>query len=143
MWQSTAAMARAIGDGLAAGGASVRLLPLDGNHRSDVATCVLDAGALVVGSPTLNNCMFPTVADCLTYLKGLRRKNLIGAAFGSHGWSGEGAKQVHAMLEEMDVDVSAEPLAVKYVPDADALTRCRRLGLDLAEKLRRHVAANP
>jgi len=142
MWQSTAAMARAIGDGLAAGGASVRLLPLDGNHRSDVATHLLDAGALVVGSPTLNNCLFPTVADCLTYLKGLRRKNLIGAAFGSHGWSGEGARQVHAMLEEMDVAVAAEPLAVRYVPDADALARCRRLGLDLAGKLRQHVAAS-
>ncbi|MHC4200556.1 MAG: flavodoxin domain-containing protein, partial [Planctomycetota bacterium] len=89
MWQSTALMARAIADGLAAGGASAKLLPLSSSHRSDVATDVLDAGALLVGSPTMNNQMFPTVADCLTYLKGLKPKHLVGAAFGSYGWSGE------------------------------------------------------
>ena len=84
--------------------------------------------------------MFPTVADCLTYLKGLRRKNLVGGAFGSHGWSGEGAKQVHAVLQEMDVATGPEPLTVKYVPDSDALAQCRRFGLDLAGTLKAHVA---
>jgi len=43
MWQSTALMARAIGEGLAEDGASVKLMPLSGSHRSDV---VPDAEAL-------------------------------------------------------------------------------------------------
>ena len=37
MWHSTALMAHAIADGLEAGGASVKLMPLKANHRSDVA----------------------------------------------------------------------------------------------------------
>ena len=94
MWQSTAAMARAIGEGLTAGGTTTKLMPLKSCHRSDVATEILDAGAVLVGSPTINNNIFPTVADTLTYLKGLKPQNMTGAVFGSYGWSGEAVKQI-------------------------------------------------
>jgi len=136
MWQSTDLMARAIGDGLAASGASVKLMPLKSCHRSDVATEVLDAGALIVGSPSLNGGMFPTVADLLTYLKGLKPRNLISAAFGSYGWSGGAVEQVEAALREMNVELVGEAVRVKYVPDADALSQCCALGAQIAEKLR-------
>ena len=65
MWKSTELMARAVVDGLAAGGAKIRLLSLDSAHRSDVVTELLDAGALLVGSPTINNQIYPTVADVM------------------------------------------------------------------------------
>ncbi len=136
MWGSTELMARAIADGLLAGGASARLLPLSSSHRSDVAAAVLDAGALVVGSPTMNNQVFPTVADCLTYLKGLRPRNLVGAAFGSYGWSGEAVKRIEGELAAMKVALACEGLKVKYVPDEEALAKCRELGRSVAAKLR-------
>ncbi len=135
MWQSTALMAQAIGEGLAAGGAIPKLMPLGAAHRSDVATEILDAGALVVGSPTMNNNMFPTVADTLTYLKGLKPRNLIGAAFGSYGWSGEAVGQIEEVLTQMKVDLAAEGLKVKYVPDDNALAQCYALGQQVAAKL--------
>ena len=135
MWQSTALMARAIGEGLAAGGAIPKLMQLRASHRSDVAAEILDAGALVVGSPTLNNNLFPPVADVLTYLKGLKPRNLVGAAFGSYGWSGEAVGQVEEVLTEMKVDLVAEGLKVKYVPDDDALAQCYALGQQIAQKL--------
>jgi flavorubredoxin len=136
MWFSTAKMAEAIAEGLMAGGAQPKLLPLKSNHRSNVATEILDAGALVVGSPTLNNNMYPTVADLLTYLKGLKPKNLVGAAFGSYGWSGEAVGQVRGMLEEMKIDLVDEGLRVKFVPDSGALSQCYELGLQVAEKVK-------
>ena len=136
MWQSTAMMARAIGEGLKAGGADAKLMPLRACHRSDVATEILDAGALLVGSPTLNNNLFPTVADALTYLKGLKPRNLIGAAFGSYGWSGEAVGQVEDVLRGMKVDLIGESIKVKYVPDDEALAQCYSQGMLVAEKLR-------
>lgn len=136
MWQSTAGMARAIGEGLTAGGASARIMPLKSCHRSDVATEILDAGALIVGSPTMNNNIFPTVADLMTYLKGLKPQNLIGAVFGSYGWSGEAAKQLADIFTQMKVDLVAEPLRAKYVPDSEALSQCHSLGMQIAEKLK-------
>ena len=141
MWQSTALMARAICEGLVTGGATARLLPLASSHRSDVATEILDAGALLVGSPTMNNNLFPPVADVLTYLKGLRPRNLIGAAFGSHGWSGEGVRQVVEYLSGMKVEVMGEVKA-KYVPDEEVLSQCFSLGKLVAKRLAEACTCN-
>ena len=135
MWGSTAKMACAITDGLTEGGIDVKLMPLSSCHRSNVVTELLEAGALVVGSPTINNNIFPTVADVLVYLKGLRRKNLIGAAFGSYGWGGEAVKQINEWLGGMGVEVINDGLKVKYVPDEVSLVKCRELGALVAEKL--------
>ncbi len=137
MWQSTTKMAQAISEGLTAGGVPVRLLPLGSSHRSDVATELLDAGALLIGTPTLNNNLFPTVADVLTYLKGLKPRNLLGAAFGSYGWSGEAVNQVNETLTAMNVTLVSEGVKIKYVPDKAALTQCYALGQQVAEALQR------
>ena len=134
MWGSTAQMANAIAEGLLAGGATIKVMPMGGSERSDVATEILDAGALLVGSPTLNNSIFPTLADVLSYLKGLRPQGLLGAAFGSFGWSGEAVGQVHDTLEAMKVDIVGIA-STKFVPDADALQQCFALGKEVAEKL--------
>ena len=136
MWGSTAKMARAIGEGLAAGGAKAKLMSMSACHRSDVPTELLDAGALVVGSPTMNNNIFPSIADVMTYIKGLKPCNLVAAAFGSYGWSGEAPKHLHAILKEMDLAVVAEPLRVNYVPDEATLGQCRKFGETVAKRLR-------
>ena len=135
MWGSTDLMARAIGEGLTAGGAKAVLLPLQKTERSEAATEILEAGALLVGSPTMNNQIFPTLADIMTYLKGLKPKNLIGAAFGSYGWSGEAVKILEEILTAMKVELIADGLKIKYVPTADDLTACRRLGEEIAAQL--------
>jgi len=135
MWRSTELMAHAIADGIADGGAVPVVLPLSSVSRSDVATEILEAGALLVGSPTINNNIFPSLADTLTYLRGLKPKNLIGAAFGSYGWSGEAQNQLEDYLREMNIEIVSDPLKVNYVPTSENLTECRNLGLSIAEKL--------
>jgi flavorubredoxin len=141
MWQSTALMARAVGEGLAEGGLRVELLPLAAAHRSDVATAILDAGALVVGSPTINGQVYPAIADAMCYLKGLKPRGLVGAAFGSYGWSGEAVAQLETMLREMKVELVAEGVRAVYVPDADGLARCRALGTAVAARVGERAAA--
>jgi len=135
MWKSTEKMAQAIGEGAIGAGAQVKLINIRAADRSDVATETLDAGALVVGSPTINNNMFPTVADTLVYLKGLKPRVPVGAAFGSYGWSGEGVKQVAGHLEEMQIELVDEGLKVLYVPGEEDLARCRELGEKVARAI--------
>jgi len=135
MWGSTEKLARAAAEGLTAAGTSTLVMPLRGSHRSDVATELLDAGALLVGSPTINRQTFPTVADALSYLKGLKRKNLVGAAFGSYGWAGEAIKQVHDSLNEMGA-ATLDPVRCQYVPDSAALQAAYDLGRKVALKLK-------
>jgi flavorubredoxin len=141
MWQSTALMARAIADGLAEAGSGVSMVPLCCSTRSDAMTELLGAGALLVGTPTINNGMFPTVADFLCYARGLKPKNLVGAAFGSHGWSGEGTAQVEEQLRQMGVELVGPALKQRFVPDGKALEACRELGRLLAARLKSRAGA--
>lgn len=137
MWHSTDRMAEAIAEGCRCSGIEVRVLPMSGAHRSDVVTEVLEAGALIIGSATMNSGMFPTMGDTLTYLKGLKPMNLIGAVFGSYGWNTQCFKQLHAVMEEMKVEIVADTLHVNYVPTHDDLMACRALGEKVAGELKK------
>jgi len=135
MWHSTEAMGEAIVNALGEEGVDARLMHLRNCHRSDVMTEVLDAGAIIVGSPTLNNGLFPTISDFLTYMKGLKPLNKVGAAFGSYGWSGEAAKLVTKELEQMKFDIIDPGVRIQYVPDDKSLDACRELAKKIAEAL--------
>ncbi|MDP6178383.1 MAG: flavodoxin domain-containing protein [Desulfatiglandales bacterium] len=135
MWHSTEKMAETIVDTLYHEGVDATPMYLRHWHRSDIITEVLDAGAIVIGSPTLNNGLFPTVSDILTYLKGLKPKNKIGAAFGSYGWSGEAVKLITRELYEMKFNVIEPGLKVQYVPDDKGVKACQELGRKIAKAL--------
>lgn len=137
MWHSTQQMAEAISAGISAEGVSARPIHIRSSHRSDIMTEVLDAKAIVVGSPTLNNNLFPTVSDILTYMKGLKPKNKIGAAFGSYGWSGESVKLISAELEAMKFDMIEPGMKIQYVPDSDGLASCMEFGRQIGRAVNR------
>jgi len=128
MWKSTTKMACAIAGAISREGVSVKMMNLAVNHRSDIMTEVLDCRALVFGSPTLNNGILPRMADFITYLKGLRPKGKIGAAFGSFGWSGEAVKHLNAAMEAMEISLVDEGLRVKNVPKDEDFAKCKELG---------------
>ncbi|MBP3513181.1 MAG: flavodoxin domain-containing protein [Elusimicrobiaceae bacterium] len=135
MWGSTEKMACYITDGLRAGGTVVKQLSMHSNHRSDVVTELLDASALIIGSPVLNSNIFPAMADVLCYLKGLRKKGLVGAAFGSYGWNGAPIDELTKMLESMNVQVVARAIKSPFVPDENIKKQCRDLGLLVSQKI--------
>ncbi|MBW1676258.1 MAG: FprA family A-type flavoprotein [Deltaproteobacteria bacterium] len=139
MWHSTEMMAQAIMEGLVEEGVSARSFDLAVNHRSDIITEVLDAGALIIGSSTLNNGMLPQMADLLHYMRGLRPANKIGAAFGSYGWSGEAVKLINTIMEEMKFRVLDPGIRVQYVPTQDDLKKCVDLGRKVARTLKEQV----
>lgn len=129
MWHSTEMMAKSIINGLLLEGIiDVKMLDLRVNHRSDIITEVLDAKGVIFGSPTLNNGMLPRMADMLSYMKGLRPSNKIGASFGSYGWSGEAVKLINHAMEEMKIKVIDPGIKVNYVPTHDDLRQCVELG---------------
>jgi flavorubredoxin len=140
MWQSTEMMAKAIADGLLQQGVVVKMMNLRYTHRSDLITELLDAKAVLVGSSTLNNGMLPSVSDILMYMRGLKPRNKIGAAFGSYGWSGEAVKLITKALEEMKVDVVDPGIRIKYVPDHDALHPCVELGKKIGSQINESVS---
>ncbi len=136
MWHSTEKMALAIADGLIKEGISTKVLNLRYSHRSEVMTEVLDAKAIICGTSTLNNNMLPRMADMLTYMKGLKPVNRIGAAFGSYGWSGEAVGQVTQYLEDMKITLAAPGLKVLYGPTEEDLKNCEALGQQVGQMVK-------
>jgi len=135
MWQSTEQMANAIVDSLVQQGIDAKPMHLRKWHRSEIMTEVLDAGAVIVGSPTLNNGLFPTVGDFLTYMKGLKPQNKVAAAFGSYGWSGESVKLINSQLEQMKFNIIDPGVKIQYVPGQKDLEACYELGGKIAKAL--------
>ena len=139
MWHSTESMASAIAEGLISEGISTEVINLHSCERSEAITKIMGSGILAVGTPTINNNMYPSLGDILTYMRGLKPKIAVGGSFGSFGWSGEGAKQVAEALTNMNIEQPREVLAVKYVPDTEALENCRNWGKSLAEALKQKL----
>ena len=99
-------------------------------------TEILEAKAVIVGSPTLNNQMFPTVACFMNYATGLKPKDKLWCFFGSYGW-GKGA--VKGMTEEArkaGFEIHEAAIEVRFVPDAADLARCFELGKQMATEIK-------
>ena len=135
MWNSTRILADAIADGIRSRDVEITVADLAVNDRSAIMTEVAASGIVAFGAPTMNNRMYPAMADVLCYVRGLRPQNKLGFAFGSYGWSGEGAKQIAAELEAMGMEQVVEPLQVKYMPTPEELEKARAAGVALADAL--------
>ena len=137
MWHSTETMAEEIVQGIVEEGVIARPMHIRSSHRSEIMTEVLDAAAVIVGSPTLNNQLFPTVSDFLTYMKGLKPKNKIGAAFGSYGWSGESVTLINQELEAMKFDIIDPGIKIQYVPDKNGKNACLEFGRKIGKAIKK------
>jgi anaerobic nitric oxide reductase flavorubredoxin len=135
MWEGTRKMAEAIADGLAEEGVQAKLLHMAVSDRNDVITEVFKAKAVLVGSPTLNNGLLPTISPILEDLRGLKFQNKIGAAFGSYGWSGESVKIIQEHLERCKIKVVAEGVLAKWQPRSEDLEKCREMGRTVARAM--------
>jgi flavorubredoxin len=117
MWQATEKMAKIILETVTDAGIEAKLLKLRENHRSDVMTDILDSRGFFLGSPTIHRNLFPSVADLLCYMKGLKPQNKTVAAFGSYGWSGESMQLAADGLKDIGLDVIEPGVRAQYLPD--------------------------
>ena len=135
MWGSTEVVAKAILKGLMEEGVQARLLSLRTNHRSDIIEEMLEAKGILLGSPTLNNSLFPTMGDFLAYLKGLRPKGKVFGLFGSHGWGGGAVKEMRRHLEAEKFETWEKELSVQFLPDSGELKKAIQYGREFAKKI--------
>lgn len=136
MWGSTEKMARSIVEGFEREGVPCDLIHLSKTDDSEAVLAVMNSKAVVVGSPTLNNTIFPPVARFLEYLKGLKPPGKkIGAVFGSYGWGGGASKYAKEALKSAGLEVVEESLDVRFSPTEEELKRCVDFGAGLARKI--------
>ena len=135
MWNSTEKMARKALEGIADAGVEAKLFNVAESDRTEVMKEMLDAKGFLVGSSTHDNDMLPTMAGFLEFLKGLKPKNRVAAAFGSYGWSGGAVASMEKELKEAGIEL-APSISCKFVPDGDEVKKCYEFGKDFAAKVK-------
>lgn len=138
MWQATEQVAKILLGAVAEAGIETKLLKLRETHRSDVMAELLDARGFLIGSPTLHRGIFPTVADLLCYMQGLKPQKKIAAAFGSYGWSGESVPMLTDALKGMGMEVLEPGVKVQYMPDQADRDRILGLASEMISRIIQH-----
>ena len=136
MWGSTDKMAKAIADGIISQSVEVKILKLRSSELSEAVTEILEAKAVLVGSPTLNNQMFPTLGQFLTYITGLKPKGKLWGFFGSYGWGGGAVKGMIETARKAGFEVYEPGVEAKYVPDQEDMKKCFEFGQQIALKVK-------
>ncbi|MBR6013834.1 MAG: FprA family A-type flavoprotein [Selenomonadaceae bacterium] len=121
MWHSTEIIAQTITESFARKNIPAAYYDLKFNTLSDIVTDIFKSKYLVVGSPTINNQMMPTVAEFLNYIKGLRPLNHKGFAFGSYGWGGQSIGLVEEELKAAGVEIILDKIRIANLPTIEQL----------------------
>lgn len=96
-----------------------------------------DAEAIAIGSSTFYYKMLPPMEKFMNETLAFSDpKGKIGAAFGSYGWSGEAPVMIAEKMREMGMSVIDPVLRILHKPTEKDIQECKRLGVDIAEKIR-------
>ena len=133
MWGYTEKALKHVIEGIEDVGVPYRIYRLRNSDYTELMAEVMQSRGIIVGSPTLNREVFPSVAAFLTYMKGLKPFNKVAAAFGSYGWSGEAVRKIVQVFEELKFEVVGE-IKFRFRSD-EKREELRELGRKLAEKL--------
>jgi anaerobic nitric oxide reductase flavorubredoxin len=136
MWGSTEMMAHAITEGVVSQNVDVKLMKLRVADTTDIITEILDAKAIVVGSPTIHNGMVPTIGGFLTHITGLKPKGKLWSFFGSYGWGGGAVNNMIEMVKKAGFNIYEPNIQVKFVPDQEDLKKCFEFGQQIAAKIK-------
>lgn len=135
MWGSTEKIAYSLQEGLTESGIHVTMRNLNSSNISDIITEVQDSKLILLGSPTLNNGMMPSMGGFLTYLKGLRPRNRIGFVFGSYGWGGQAVGEIEKILKDLSWDMPFDSINLNYIPDEEELIKVKEIGKKIGKYL--------
>lgn len=136
MWEGTRHMAEAIGQGISAEGIQYKIFHAGICDRNDIVTEIFKSKAVVLGSPTFNQGVLPTITPIFEDLRGLKFQNKIGGAFGSYGWSGEGLAIIEEHLKKCKITVVADGVKVKWQAREEDLNKCSELGQKVAQAIK-------
>jgi len=138
MWKSTALMAQPLMQGIRDENMEVKVIKLRATPMSIAVKEFWKYRGCLLGTPTLNNIMYPSVADFLTHLRGLRPKNRIVGAFGSYGWGGGAIKEAYGEFDRMGLEKVEPGVEIKYRPSLEDEQSCYAFGKAFAKEVRKY-----
>jgi len=138
MWHSTEHMTIPIAQGIKDEGVDCRVIKLRSSPMSFAVKEFWKARGALIGTPTINNVMFPSVAEFLYHLGGLRPKGRMAGAFGSFGWGGGAVKEAYESFRKMGLENIEPGVQVQYRPTLDDEQKCYEFGKEFAAKVKEY-----
>jgi flavorubredoxin len=133
MHGSTQLMVDYLVEALADRGVSVHRFELSVSDIGKLAITLVDAGTIVIGTPTVHAGPHPLAAYAASLANILKPKAKYASVIGSYGWGGKTMETIAALIPRLDVEV-LDPVFCKGLPrdeDYKALD-------DLAETISKH-----
>ncbi|MCZ7361791.1 MAG: flavodoxin domain-containing protein [Candidatus Methanoperedens sp.] len=137
VYLSTSGNTKAMADAIAEGARSRNLDAKAVNFHEVRVEELKDADAIAIGSSTFHYKMLPPMEKFIESLEKAKIKAKVGAAFGSYGWSGEAPVMIAEKMRELGMDVIDPVLRIQYQPVEKDLEECKRLGKDIANKVKK------
>lgn len=138
MWNSTRRMAECIAEGIeeADTEVTVKLFNASKHDKNDILTELFHSKAMLMGCPTINTGISYAMAGLLEMLHGLKLQGKKGASFGSYGWAPTGLTALDNHLANAGITKVLPALKANWVPDEEAISRCRQFGKDFVEAIK-------
>ena len=140
MWHSTERMTIPLMQGIKDEGVDCKVIKLRATPMSGAIKEFWKSRGCLIGTPTLNNIMFPSVAEFMTHLRGLRPQNRITGAFGSYGWGGGAVKEAYEEFKRMGLEVVEPGVQVLYKPSPEDENQCYNFAREFAKKVKEYHA---
>ncbi|MGB9682412.1 MAG: FprA family A-type flavoprotein [bacterium] len=103
-----------------------------------LAMSLVDAGTIIIGTPTVLAGPHPSVVYAAYLCNVLRPKLKYASIIGSYGWGGKTVEYIQNILTNLKVEI-LEPVLVKGLPREEDLRAIDRLADIIAEKHRQFV----
>ncbi len=136
VYLSTSGNTKAMADAIVEGALSRNVEALVMNFHEAKIEELKSADAIAIGSSTFYYKMLPPMEKFIESLAKANVKAKVGAAFGSYGWSGEAPGMIADKMREIGIKVIDPVLRVQYAPAEKDIEECRRLGKDIANKIK-------
>jgi len=133
MHGSTKVMVEYLVGALADKGVTVKQFNLEATDLGRLAMALVDAGTLVIGTPTVIVGPHPNVAHAAFLANAIRPKLQFVSIIGSYGWGSKAVEQLSAMIPNLKVEVLPS-VYCKGLPKAQDLKALDALAEAIAQK---------
>ncbi len=94
----------------------VEILDIEHSSIGELDARLTHSNGIIVGSPTINQNILLPIYKLFSVINPLRDKGKLAGAFGSYGWSGEGAMLIEENLKNLKLNFFQKGLTAKFLP---------------------------
>ncbi|MEJ2568411.1 MAG: FprA family A-type flavoprotein [candidate division WOR-3 bacterium] len=135
MYGNTENMMNAVAQGISRTGIPLQIFDVSHTHVSYILPSLWMKNGVMIGAPTYEAGLFPTMGDVLRMaeLKRITNKNF--AMFGSYGWSGGALKEIKDIVESVKWKLT-DSFEFKGGPTKEELKKGEEFGMKFGEFLK-------